>query len=329
MHKNRAERLQFVAQYFKDNHSPTFIELQNLIAQKFSPIKERMLRQDLSYLRDEGINGIPLNIKEKDGRYYLAEERSFDNRNLGKYEKATLPFLFGLLMPYRHLASVDTLINTLIVSHQLNQDEVNQASFVFDVKQPAVKPKSLNALNEVFLAIHEQCAIDFVYKKVGIGGDLREDNTTSYVRLFPLQIRLYEGLYYLIGLKLGAEISAANLRLYRVDRIIMGPDIYLDEETEQPIHFNWVEMSKITELETYYEHCIGVLRDYNLDRQPKIIYRWFRSWAASFVLARPLHNSQKVIRFSENNEVLISLLVYETKELEAMFLRFGADSWVD
>ncbi len=327
MHKNRAQRLQFIAAALKDNHTPTFRELQEMIAARFSPIKERMLRQDLNFLREEGINGIPMNIKEKDGRYFYVNDLSFGAKGLDKYERATLPFLFGLLEPYKYLASVESLINTLVKTHQLNPEEINQSSFVFDIKEPTVKPKWVKSLNEIFLAIHEQCAIDFVYKKVNVGGHSIEDNSTSYVRLFPLQVRLYQGLYYLIGLKVGAEIKAVNLRLYRIDRIVKGPDIFLDEDTEQPVFFDWDEIDRLTDLTTYYENCIGVLRDYTIDRQPKLIYRWFKGWAASYVLALPLHKSQKVVEQTDEGHVKISLLVYDTKELEGAFLRFGSDSW--
>ncbi len=327
MHKKRVERLHFLEELFKSGKKFSFKELQLLVAEKFVPIKERMLRQDLSLLRETGMHGVPLNIKELNNQYYLSNEFVFNAKSLNEYERATLPFLFGLLEPYRKIPSVHALLNTLIETHKLNQEEVNKASIVFDVKEPKASPKWMKALNEIFLAINNQCAIEFYYKKVDKGGEVRDENLMEYITLFPLQVRFYQGLYYLIGIKTASEISPENLRLFRIDRIHRGPDFLLDEYTELPIYFDWNKFYHKAELFNYYEHCIGILRNYHVHKQPVRVYRWFRSWAASLVLALPLHSSQEIVQILENGDVQIRLLVYDTEELKGVFLRFGNDSW--
>lgn len=328
MHKKRLQRLQYIADYLKTGHTPTFVELQEIIAHKFAPIKERMLRDDLSVLREQGTHGVPLNIKEKHNRYFYSNDFAFNANGLDHYETATLPFLFGLLEPYKHLASVSALLTTLIKTHKLNQHDINSSSFVFQVTEPPANPKWIHALNEIFLAIYNQNAIEFFYRKVTNGG-LHDEDLHEYVVLFPLQVRYFQGLYYVIGVKAGVPARPENVRLFRINQIHRGPDVYLDEETELPLLFDWEKYYRNTELETYYKDCIGLLRNYHVHRQPKKIYRWFRGWAASLVLAQPLHASQRLIETAPNGDIKIELVVYETEELEGVFSRFGQDSWPD
>ena len=326
MHAARTERLQFIQDHFRQGHQPTFEELQTLIADQFGAIKTRMLRQDLNFLRNDGLNGHRLSIKVVEGKYALQNDNDFSIHSLKDSERGTLPLLFSILKPYERFPAVEALLVNLIQIHKLNDAEIKQLSWGVGKSARSLSDSMIQRIVDILGCINKQVAVEFNYHKVTEGAIEKQDENIVYRRIYPLQVRTFEDRYYLVGIEVGKSLEAENIKHFPIDRIHRRVDIALDEITDQPMVFDWQQVVEKTDFEDHYKHCIGMYREFGRSAKPVYVYRWFRGWAASQVQAVPIHASQEIVQKS-GGEIRIRMFVYDTPDVQNVFRKFGEDSW--
>jgi predicted DNA-binding transcriptional regulator YafY len=326
MHAARTERLQFIQDHFRQGHQPTFEGLQSLIADQFGAIKTRMLREDLNFLRNDGLNGHRLSIKVVEGKYTLQNDNDFSIHSLKDSERGTLPLLFSILKPYERFPAVEALLVNLIQIHKLNDAEIKQLSWGVGKSARSLSDSMIQRIVDILGCINKQVAVEFNYHKVTEGAIEKQDENIVYRRIYPLQVRTFEDRYYLVGIEVGKSLEAENIKHFPIDRIHRRVDIALDEITEEPMVFDWQQMVEKTDFENHYKHCIGMYREFGGSAKPVYVYRWFRGWAASQVQAVPIHPSQEIVQKS-GGEIRIRMFVYDTPDVQNVFRKFGEDSW--
>ena len=326
MHAARIERLQFIQDHFRQGHQPTFEELQTLIADQFEAIKTRMLREDLNFLRNDGLNGHRLSIKVVEGKYALQNDNDFNIHSLKDSERGTLPLLFSILKPYDRFPAVEALLVNLIQIHKLNDAEIKQLSWGVGKSARSLSDSMIQRIVDILGCINKQVAVEFNYHKVTEGAIEKQDENIVYRRIYPLQVRTFEDRYYLVGIEVGKSLEAENIKHFPIDRIHRRVDIALDEITDQPMVFDWQQVVKKTDFENHYKHCIGMYREFGRSAKPVYVNRWFRGWAASQVQAVPIHASQEIVQKS-GGEIRIRMFVYDTPDVQNVFRKFGEDSW--
>lgn len=326
MHAARTERLQFIQDHFRQGHQPTFEGLQSLIADQFGAIKTRMLREDLNFLRNDGLNGHRLSIKVVEGKYALQNDNDFSIHSLKDSERGTLPLLFSILKPYERFPAVEALLVNLIQIHKLNDAEIKQLSWGVGKSARSLSDSMIQRIVDILGCINKQVAVEFNYHKVTEGAIEKQDENIVYRRIYPLQVRTFEDRYYLVGIEVGKSLEAENIKHFPIDRIHRRVDIALDEITDQPMVFDWQQVVEKTDFENHYKHCIGMYREFGRSAKPVYVYRWFRGWAASQVQAVPIHASQEIVQKS-GGEIRIRMFVYDTPDVQNVFRKFGEDSW--
>ncbi len=326
MHAARTERLQFIQDHFRQGHQPTFEGLQSLIADQFGAIKTRMLREDLNFLRNDGLNGHRLSIKVVEGKYTLQNDNDFSIHSLKDSERGTLPLLFSILKPYERFPAVEALLVNLIQIHKLNDAEIKQLSWGVGKSARSLSDSMIQRIVDILGCINKQVAVEFNYHKVTEGAIEKQDENIVYRRIYPLQVRTFEDRYYLVGIEVGKSLEAENIKHFPIDRIHRRVDIALDEITDQPMVFDWQQVVEKTDFENHYKHCIGMYRAFGRSAKPVYVYRWFRGWAASQVQAVPIHPSQEIVQKS-GGEIRIRMFVYDTPDVQNVFRKFGEDSW--
>ena len=326
MHQARTNRLQFIQDHLRQGHQPTFEEMQNLVAQKFGPIKMRMLREDLNFLRNEGLNGHRLSIKVIEGKYTLQNDNDFSIHSLKDSERGTLPLLFSILKPYERFPAGAALLTNLIQVHKLNDAEIKQLTWGVGKSARSLSDQMIQRIVDILGCINKQVAVEFNYHKVTEGAIEQQDENIVYRKIYPLQVRTFEDRYYLVGIEVGKAVAAENIKHFPIDRIHRRVDIALDDVSEEPLVFDWQAMVEQTDFENHYKHCIGMYREFGKHVQPVYIYRWFRGWAASQVQAVPIHPSQEIVQ-KTGGEIRIRLSVYDTPDVQNVFRKYGDDSW--
>jgi len=285
-----------------------------------------MLREDLNFLRNDGLNGHRLSIKVVEGKYVLQNDNDFSIHSLKDSERGTLPLLFSILKPYERFPAVEALLVNLIQIHKLNDAEIKQLSWGVGKSARSLSDSMIQRIVDILGCINKQVAVEFNYHKVTEGAIEKQDENIVYRRIYPLQVRTFEDRYYLVGIEAGKSLEAENIKHFPIDRIHRRVDIALDEITEQPMVFDWQQVVEKTDFENHYKHCIGMYRAFGGSAKPVYVYRWFRGWAASQVQAVPIHASQEIVQKS-GGEIRIRMFVYDTPDVQNVFRKFGEDSW--
>jgi predicted DNA-binding transcriptional regulator YafY len=310
---------------FKKGNRPSFEELQTYISEFQKPIKTRQLREDLRFLREEGIDGNPIQIKMKGFRYQIENGRHFDYSSLLDSERYTLPLVFAALQPFERFPAVQAILHNLIAIHKLNSKELVQLSAAIGTHMSPLNERFVDCIITIMQAIHEEKAVEFNYYKVDQGAISASNNDLVYRCVFPLQLRVFEGRYYLVGLRTEQEAKEENVEHFPIDRIHRRVDIALNNE-DQAIKFDWASVTESVHFNDLFKHRVGMYRSYGEASTPEWVYRWFRGWAASMVLAVPIHNSQEIVQKS-GGDIRIRLHVVKTPDLENTFRKFGEFCW--
>lgn len=246
-------------------------------------------------------------VQYKNGIYqYAADCLQPVFGDLEEDERLTVPFLMGILKQYESLPAVKKIMEGLVEQFELDNTESKCASVVI-----SSQPKLAQEDEVVKLAIQilghiqrEEC-IHFHYFAVN-----KLDTSilrASEQKVAPMQIRLYNGIYYLTAIHMNTK-SIFNFRIDQIRNLRV--DELLDEQ-EESVTFNYKELEKETELKTHFDHVLGVWNHPKEDRVTEVKIK-FRDWAASYVKSLPLHPTQIIDEKSinlEENSLVVSIRI--------------------
>ncbi len=326
LNKNRLARLAALEQFLRKAEQTYIDDVIAFCQLHGKDIKERMVREDLKLLREGALNGVPLNIVVENKQYRIkAAGDKWSYESMAATERDTVPLVLSILEPYKELPSVKTVLEDLKSTHRLANKDVKLQSAMVSVKTVPENPAFVQLISKLMGYISRQVACEFNYFRVN--EESSADLVPKFVEVYPVQIRIYENRYYLVGVKTTAEWVPQSLQIFTLDKIYRYKvDESVDQDSFQTKTFDWETLSRAIDLEHYFEHCVGIYRNYLVDKKPSIIYRWFKGWAASSVEAVPLHKSQKVVQ-RDGIKIRIRLEVYDTPELKGIFDRFGEYCW--
>ncbi len=122
---------------------------------------------------------------------------------------------------------------------------------------------------------------------------------------YPYLLREYRNRWFVIGKKTNNS-GLVNLALDRIEKIVLNKELpFIEAPSFDP--------------ETYYNNTIGVTV---INQRPRNVHIWVDRSNAPYVITKPLHPSQEVIRTSEEG-IEIQIRVHLNYELEREILGFG------
>ena len=322
LNKNRLARLSALEQFLKTAEQTYIDDVIAFCQLHGKDIKERMVREDLKLLREGALNGVPLNIVVENKQYRIkASGDKWAYESMAASERDTVPLVLSILEPYKELPAVKKVLENLKTTHRLGNKDVKLQSAMVSVKSVPENPAFVQLISKLMGCISRQVACEFNYFRVNEQSN--DEMVPKFVEVYPVQIRIYDNRYYLVGVKTTAEWNPQSLQIFTLDKIYRYKvDESVDQDSFQTKTFDWETLSRAIDLDHYFDDCVGIYRNYLVDKSPSIIYRWFKGWAASRVEAVPLHKSQKVVQRDGVN-IRIRLEVYDTPELKGVFDRFG------
>jgi hypothetical protein len=286
---------------------------------KFKQYSNRIYSEDIRKIREGDFDYIGKDKKEQTfnviysvslDQYKFEEDAPYPKFSLlDENERLTVPFLKGILKPYESLPAVGKILNELNDIFDLSEEEIKSSAAVVVTKPEIYNSKIIhNRIIQILEHIKNQNCIQFMYTTVH---NLNDQLSKSFIcEIIPLQIKLHENLYYLIGQNIKKENRIVN---YRIDKIRSKIDAIDDEDTGELKKFNSIDIKSLN-LEQYFKNVIGVWCYSEKDKTETIKIK-FRDWAASYILAQPLDNSQKIvkefykvkIKGKEVDEIIISI----------------------
>jgi hypothetical protein len=240
---------------------------------------------------------------------------------LNKNEMNAFPLIFGNMQTEDELPTVKKIKE--LVSHEYGFKEKDLIDSKYFVKtEPEINNhgKIILLAGKLISYAKKGIAVKYWYKnKQGI-----ED----FKYIAPLQIRLYDSRYYLLGLDVDSETGKASdiLKNYSLDTFLnyeVGQAYYesVDGLNEtKVITFDHDALYKKSELNNKLKHSIGIW--YDPENQLRIFKIKFYDWAKGIVLNKKLHYSQKVIE-NKANYVTIQLAIWDNHEIDFILGRFG------
>lgn len=226
-------------------------------------------------------------------------------------EILTMPFVNGVLNPYREIAGINRLIKSFEAIYDFNNPNVfsKNALVTFverNDKSKDAKKKILEKTVTLLDIISQKKAITLMYSSVSTLIPNLADSTKKFI-LFPFQVRIHDGLHYLIAL----DLEGKKIKNFRVDHIkskihILDENDDENDDLEKEIlrlnNFNTLQLKH-----DFFDYSFGIW----CHNYPRKIYKIaiaFYDWAASYILINPLHSTQELISI-EQNEAQITILL--------------------
>lgn len=277
-------------------------------------ISDRTFDRDLSDIKHEGIYTIQSILHNNVRKYKITDKVYVD---LDEQEVLSLPILFNLVNMQKELESVLWLKYVLQKHYGINESDWEKDIY-FSSPSTSWKHESnvLNLSIDLIKAIKNQNVISFKYKPVTPNRPIED------VVIAPLQVRLYDGRYYLVGaVQKNGEFDLSILKIMAIDQI-RNWRFTLVKNRDSFMYFNYTDAVTTCKLNTYFKYCIGVTVPKDMvNKKPKPIKIRFSGWAKSYVKNKKLHDSQIEINTHEDY-VDIQIEVYETFELDFVLGRF-------
>lgn len=179
--------------------------------------------------------------------------------------------------------------------------------------------------------------IEYIKKGQAIYFEYFKQNNSKYVA--PLQVRYYDGRYYLLG----TEIDENNdyhpkslLTTYSIDNIVnlsVVPAIKEESHNHgEHIFFDYIKLYKESHLELLLKHSFGIMYQSHINNNKIKKYRFkFTNWAISYVENKIFHPSQKIIEKTKEY-IIIELTLWEIldyNKLEKEGIEFWDNKEVD
>jgi hypothetical protein len=197
----------------------------------------------------------------------------------------------------------------------------NDDCFVLPKPMMRNHDKILHLAMEIVRFAKSETVIQFWYQNIN------ESDDTKLITVAPLQVRFYDGRYYLAGCTFDKKMDLRQrLSIYSLDKINqqqISAAINESDDTRgdhaEVLTFDRKKLANQIGLKNYFNDCIGVMRPE--DEMPKEILLKFSSWAIAHVLNSPIHHSQKIVE--SNEDLTISIHVYDTFELQFVLNKYG------
>ena len=159
--------------------------------------------------------------------------------------------------------------------------------------------KGLHFLEEIYQAIIKKTVLVITYKSF-------KSSEERQFNFHPFILKEFNNRWFLVGRRKGSQ-PITNLALDRIISIDYDFNIpYLEQ------NFN---------AEVFYKNVVGVT--VNTGMQPRRIELWIDATNAPYVITKPLHNSQRLIKQNEDGSIIVHLFIIHNFELERILLGFG------
>lgn len=267
-----------------------------------SMIMERQLRDDINAIRKMLPDGVYLEALSYEGGkkcYYRYSEPNFSiyKNELSISEIQKLRSTIEMLSKYRGLPSngwLEEVISHLGIRFGVKSNIENLVSFSQNEQLQGIE-----YLSDIIDATinHQPLEIEYVSANAKFHKHI----------LHPYYVKQYNGRWFLFGLD-EKELRIKSLAFDRIQSMNKSSLVFRKNET---VDFN-----------SYFDNVVGVTVPCDTNIKLEEIRLKFSPKRFKYVISKPIHKSQTII---SNDECIISLCLYYTKELEQQIFSFGPD----
>lgn len=260
----------------------------------------RTVQLDIQTMRSEKL-GYNAPIVVVDKKYYTYSDKNYSITNipLTGQDLGTLTEVVEVLQQFKGFGYMKELTGMISrLEDKVQRSKSSGKSFIRLETNDLLK--GLEYIDPIHKAIQKQQILLIRYQSF----TARQPNTWQF---HPYLLKEYRNRWFLLGADNGKRLM--NLALDRIQDIKVLAETYRPEE-------------KLVDTDTFFDDLIGVTR--NIGQRPSRVVLWVAQKHAPYVLTKPIHSSQRVLREQENG-ILISIEVVLNFELEREILGFGEE----
>jgi hypothetical protein len=277
---------------------------------------KRTIENDIKAIREGNFECLnkAVNGKGKDNfyiNYIKSEDKYYFDKNtaipefdeITEEERLTIPFLIGILNPYKNIPAVLKILDR--IDDFFDMDKKYKNAILLHKPKLAEEEKTIELTIQLLGHIKRNECVQFNY--VTVHKLNKTSQESSWMKIIPIQVKIYENLYYLIGF----DLEKKKLSNYRIDQIIYrnknSINLIEDEENSDDIKYFDPNDEIITSINDRFKNTLGVWV-HKEDAQIRTVLIKFIDWAANYVSKMKLHSTQKIIEVDlEKNEITIQL----------------------
>ena len=261
-------------------------------------VSKRTVQLDLQNMRSEKLGyNAPIVVKDKKHYSYDDTNYSITNIPLTRQDLSTLNEVVEVLKQFKgfgYFQELTVMVNKL--EDKIYKQKNKGKSYIHFEKNDLLK--GLEHIDPLHKAIINRKVLELKYQSF-------KAHQASEMIFHPYLLKEYRNRWFLFG------ANKKNLLLtLALDRIIS----IKEAEKEK-----FIKNTEI-DLETYYDDIIGVSKV--LNQRPHLVVMKINKQNAPYVLTKPLHPSQKILK-EEADGIIFSILVLWNFELEREILGFG------
>ncbi|WP_298393452.1 WYL domain-containing protein [Flavobacterium sp.] len=266
---------------------------------KENPVSKRTIQLDIQLMRSEKL-GYNAPIVVYDKKYYKYEDEEFTITDIPLTETDinVLSETVSMLKQFKDFSLFNDVSDILQRLEDKIYAEKSHTQPVIHLDKNE-NLKGLHFLDELYQAIIKKVVLKITYKSF----TSRDENTFLFHAFI---LKEFNNRWFLVGKK-RPKAPISNLALDRISSI--------DYDFQTPFideHF---------EAEKFYKNVVGVT--VNTGLQPKKIELWIDPTNAPYVLTKPMHQTQRLIKTNDDGSIIIHLFLMLNYEAERLFLGFG------
>lgn len=266
---------------------------------KQNPVSKRTIQLDIQTMRSEKLGyNAPIEVYDKKYYRYADEDFTITDIPLTETDINVLTETVSMLKQFKDFSLFSDVSDILQrLEDKIYAEKTNTQPIIHLDKNENLK--GLHFLDELYQAIVKKVVLKIKYKSF----KSRDENEFLF---HPFILKEYNNRWFLVGKK-RSRAPISNLAL---DRIIS-----IDYD------FKTAFVDETFDADKYYKNVIGVT--VNTGLQPRKIELKVNAIHAPYVLTKPLHHTQRLIKTNEDRSIIIHLLLVENFEFERQVLGFG------
>lgn len=261
------------------------------------PIKERMLKNDISYLENE--LGAPIHRPtKKDPRIFYTEKFSLKKIPVDDDDVAIMKKAVAILKKATNIkltGEIDEMIARLENKIHTNVPDSN-TMIAFEEHTEAL---GMEYFDELFSAIQMKSTVKLNYKPFG-----KEERQWL---VHPYMLKEYRNRWFLIG-RVDNNTVLSNIRLDSICGKIKNSTVPLIE-------------NDLFDPETYFNNVIGVTIP--RDQEPMEISVKVGASSADYIRTKPIHKSQIIKKENKDGSIQLELKLFNNYELTSTLMSYG------
>ncbi len=261
-------------------------------------VSKRTVQLDIQMMRSDKLGyNAPIEVYQK--KYYRYADASFSITDIPITENDmnVLSETVEMLKQFKDFSLFSELGGIIQrLEDRVYSEKTHQTSIIHLDKNENLK--GLHWLDELYSAIQKKVVLDITYQSF-------KATKPNVIKFHPYLLKEFNDRWFLIG----SNNKNRVILNFALDRILA---LDYDFQTEYA--------DNDFDADAFYKDVVGVT--VNRER-PSVVKLWIDQGNAPYVVTKPLHHSQRLVKENEDGSIEVTLLVKLNYELERLLLGFG------